>query len=244
VLQDDSTPDAFPKDLHGGLVPFVTSSKSEQIVEMAYRHSFLGTLPERRLDGLLDAAQIIEYVGGSLVYDPQLSIIVSGAFGALVYDGLGRQLTVGYLQAPHSLGIANAAGCEFTLAFQALTPSVLLRFSLGILEELQRDFVGIAWAAASEIAFQLNGVLAEIARVAFQPVRARVAHHLLALTELDVMSGQPVRQAQIAAAVGSGREVVGRALTMLRDEGLVEIGRGGVVAINLDRLRRIASQGE
>ena len=205
------------------------------------RSSVLGALPEGRLNELLDVAQVVEYSGGSLVYDPQLSIIVSGSFGALVYDDLGHQLTVGYLQ-QHALGIANAAGCEFTLAFQALTSSAVLRWPIDVLADLQRDFAGIAWAAAGEIAYQLNGVLAEIARVAFQPVRARVAHHLLALAGMDVMSGQPVRQAQIAAAVGSGREVVGRVLTALRNDGLVDIGREGVLAIDQEGLRRVASQ--
>lgn len=215
---------------------------SSDLSQTVIRSSVLGALPEGRLNELLDVVQVVEYSGGSLVYDPQLSIIVSGSFGALVYDDLGHQLTVGYLQAPHALGIANAAGCEFTLAFQALTSSAVLRWPIDVLTDLHRDFAGIAWAAAGEIAYQLNGVLAEIARVAFQPVRARVAHHLLALAGMDVMSGQPVRQAQIAAAVGSGREVVGRVLTALRNDGLVDIGREGVLAIDQEGLRRVASQ--
>ena len=70
------------------------SPGQDEVLRLVYRRSFLGTLPESRQTDLLDVAQVVEYSGGSLVYDPQLSLIVSGAFGALVYGGLCHTISL------------------------------------------------------------------------------------------------------------------------------------------------------
>jgi DNA-binding IscR family transcriptional regulator len=80
--------------------------------------------------------------------------------------------------------------------------------------------------------------------VAFQPVRARIAHHLLALTERRKSNTQSVHQAELAAAVGSVREVVGRTLGTLREAGLVEVCQAGITAVNEKGLRQVAGQRE
>ena len=96
---------------------------------------------------------------------------------------------------------------------------------------------------AEELTRYLDDALAETARVAFQPVRARVAYHLLALAECE--PGRPlVHQAELAAAVGSVREVVSRTIGSLREPGLVDVSQKGITIINSDGLRQVAHQGE
>jgi DNA-binding transcriptional ArsR family regulator len=101
----------------------------------------------------------------------------------------------------------------------------------------------VGWAAAKELAHFLDDVLAEITRVAFQPIRARVAHHLLTLSDSEKCEPHAIHQAELAAAVGSVREVVGRTLGALRDAGLVEISQLGITAVNEEGLRRVAGHG-
>ena len=75
--------------------------------------------------------------------------------------------------------------------------------------------------------------------MAFRPVRARVAYHLLQLS-----SGQTnaaIHQADLAAAVGSVREVVARALGELRANGLVSMDPSGVTVVDPTRLQRVAT---
>jgi CRP-like cAMP-binding protein len=180
---------------------------------------------------------------GKLIYDPQISIIVEGTLRAFVDDGAGRHLTVSYMRRPQSLGVAIAAGQEYPVAFQAVTASRVVRLRLTQLEELRRQSPQVGWRAAEEVAALLDCALAETARVAFQPIRARVAYHLLALAECEP-EGRPVHQGELAAAVGSVREVVSRTIGSLRVAGLVDVGLTGITIANSDGLRELIRRGD
>ena len=208
------------------------------------QQSFLGALPEPIQSELATSARVIELPAGKLVYDPQLSIIMSGTLRAFVDDGSGRHLTVSYVHRPHAIGIAAVAGTEFPVAFQAITETTVLRISHSRFDKIRRNHAEVGWAAATELAHDLDDVLDEIARVAFQPVRARIAHHLLALADCDDCEHRAVHQAELAAAVGTVREVVGRTIGTLRDAGLVDVSQSGITAVNKEGLRRVADQRE
>jgi CRP/FNR family transcriptional regulator, cyclic AMP receptor protein len=205
--------------------------------------SFLRDLPEREQQALLLSARPVALPAGKLIYDPQISIIVEGTLRAFVDDGAGRHLTVSYMRRPQSLGVAIAAGQEFPVAFQAVTASRVVRLRLTQLEELRHETPQVGWRAAEEVAALLDCALAETVRVAFQPVRARVAYHLLALAECDP-DGRPVHQAELAAAVGSVREVVSRAISSLSAAGLVDVGVKGITITSSDGLRQLLRRGD
>jgi CRP-like cAMP-binding protein len=221
---------------HGSLV-------DEDDVRTVMAESFLRDLPDRELQTLRLSARPMALPAGKLIYDPQISIILEGTLRAFVDDGAGRHLTVSYLRRPQSLGVAIAAGQEFPVAFQAITASRVVRFRLTQIEELRHRGPQIGWRAAEEVAVLLDGALAETARVAFQPVRARVAYHLLALAECEP-DGRLVHQAELAAAAGSVREVVSRAISSLSEAGLVDVGDKGIAITNSDGLRRLLRRQE
>jgi CRP/FNR family transcriptional regulator len=193
---------------------------------------------------MAESARVVELSPSKLVYEPQLSIVVAGTLRAFVADGSGRHLTVSYLRRPAAIGIGTAAGREFPVAFQSVTASTILRFPQSRLDEILRAHAEVGWAAAKELARLLDDVLAELTRVAFQPVRARIAHHLLILSDFAEYEPRAIHQAELASAVGSVREVVGRTLSALRDEGLVDVSQAGVTVLNEEGLRRAAGQSE
>jgi CRP/FNR family transcriptional regulator len=207
-------------------------------VRTVMAESFLRDLPEREQQALQMSARPMAIPAGRLIYDPQISIIIEGTLRAFVDDGAGRHLTVSYMRRPQSLGIAIAAGQEFPVAFQAITASRVVRLRLIQLEELRHRSPQVGWRAAEEVAALLDCALAETARVAFQTVRARVAYHLLALAECEP-DGRLVHQAELAAAVGSVREVVSRAISSLSADGLVEVGVKGITITDSHGLRRL-----
>ena len=206
--------------------------------------SFLGALPDPIQSDLVASARLMNLPAGKLVYDPQLSIIVSGAIRAFVDDGSGRHLTVSYVHPPHAIGIAAVAGQDFPLAFQAVTDTTVLRIAQSRFDKIRRNHAEVGWAAAKELARELDDVLDEITRVAFQPVRARVAHHILAIDDCEENPHHPIHQAELAAAVGSVREVVNRTVSRMQNAGLVDVSQAGVIAVNEEGLRRVASQRE
>ena len=73
-------------------------------------------------------------------------------------------------------------------------------------------------------------------------VTARVAKILLD-REISAQQDQHIHrltQAEMAALVGSTREVVGRALKELETAGAIEMRHGQAIVLNLERLRIIA----
>lgn len=212
-------------------------------VRIVMAESFLRDLPERELHTLRLSARPMAVPAGKLIYDPQISIITEGTLRAFVDDGAGRHLTVSYMRRPQSLGVATAAGQEFPVAFQAVTASRVVRLRLTQLEEFRHRSPQVGWRAAEEVAALLDCALAETARVAFQPVRARVAYHLLALAECEP-DGRLVHQAELASAVGSVREVVSRAISSLSAAGLIDVGVKGIAITNSDGLRRLLRRGD
>jgi CRP/FNR family transcriptional regulator, cyclic AMP receptor protein len=217
-------------------------SMTNHVIAAALNESLFGSLPEAVLRDLELTSRITRVPSGKLVYNPEVSVIVDGALRAFVDDGAARHLTVSYMYRPQSIGIAGAAGQEFPVGFQAIVPSTILRISRARFDELLQTHCQIGWAATRELARQLDDVLDETVRVAFHPVRARIAHHLLALTDIDHEEHAPVHQAELAAAVGSVREVVGRNVGSLRDASLVAVSQAGVAVINQEGLRRVAER--
>jgi CRP/FNR family transcriptional regulator len=205
--------------------------------------SFLRDLPEHEQDVLLRSARPVAVPAGKLIYDPQISIIVEGALRAFVDDGSGRHLTVSYMRRPQSLGLGIAFGQGFPVAFQAVTASRVVRLRVSQLEELRHRSLQVGWRAAEEVAALLECALAETVRVAFQPLRARVAYHLLALAECEP-DGRPVHHAELAAAVGSVREVVSRTIGSLRVAGLVDVTPAGITIANSEGLRQLMRRGD
>ena len=201
--------------------------------------SFLGCLPETVQDRLCHLATPTELPAGQVLFDPDLTIVIDGRLRAFLGDGSARQLTVSYMQTPSAWGIARAAGRDFPVGSQAVTDSHLLRLDRRQLDDLSRFHPDLGWAVARQIAHCLDDVLAETARVAFRPVRARAAYHLLQMS--SGQASETVHQADLAAAVGSVREVVTRALSELCDNGLVSMGPRGVAVVDPTRLQRVAT---
>ena len=202
--------------------------------------SLLAILPREVLVQVATEAVAVTLSPGQLLYETELSLIVQGRLRAFITDPDARQLTVGYLSAPSAVGLAHLAGRRYPTAFQSLAPARLLRVGNERFAELLRAHPRLGWAAAEEISAHLDGVEAELARVAFGSLRQRLAYHLLALLPAEQDDHLPVHQAQLAAAVGSVREVVARSLAPLRQEGLVEVGPAGIVVSDRLALARLA----
>jgi CRP/FNR family cyclic AMP-dependent transcriptional regulator len=102
----------------------------------------------------------------------------------------------------------------------------------------ERD-AGVARALLAELSERVLSFIAEIPGSAFATVRQRVARHLLDLASED-QSGPDlvaaIGQQELADAVGTVREVVVRALRELRQAGVLETRREGILVLDPERL--------
>jgi CRP-like cAMP-binding protein len=99
----------------------------------------------------------------------------------------------------------------------------------------------LAWALTESIARRTRHLVAIVEDLALRSVKARLAKLLLAKAEeaaglSEIQRDQMVSQAEMAAQLGTVREMVGRALRELSDEGLITFDRHRIVITDREGL--------
>ena len=105
----------------------------------------------------------------------------------------------------------------------------------------------VGWAVAEEVASSLFRVQERLAHNVFAPIRARVARFLLDVAVEDRATGRIVATTShqdVAAAIGTVREVVARTLRTFRNEGLTETSNAGIVLTDIEAMLRVADSDE
>jgi CRP/FNR family transcriptional regulator len=213
----------------------------------ALRESFLSRLTPGTIEQLLRDSVPLTIPAGSVLYpehgEAQAGLVVSGLLRVYIVSAQGRQVTVRYARQGDVLGIAVAVGGPVRTPVQALTDAELLMLSVATLRDLGRWDAEVAWAFAEELGRRLYDVIDELAGNVFGSVRQRVARHLLDLAARPEPGRSLVvsaTQQDIAAAVGSVREVVARVLGDLRAEHLIASTRAGVRIVDPAGLHEVA----
>jgi CRP-like cAMP-binding protein len=156
---------------------------------------------------------------------------VSGDYCALVATGLmrvyahhlRRQVTLRYVSPGFTLGIASAFVGTDRYGVQAVADSRLLRIRSAVLRTLARGDPRVASVLCQLMATSLYETSDVVSSNVFNPLRQRVARHLLELADRDEHGRFTVRAnpQDIADACGTVREVVTRVIKRMREEGLV-----------------------
>jgi CRP-like cAMP-binding protein len=104
-----------------------------------------------------------------------------------------------------------------------------------------RERPGIALAITRTFARRLREALVLVEDLAFRDVTSRLAKILLeGQAHSDEPAAPRLTQELLAAMAGSRREVVGRALKALSQEGAVRLARGRIHVLDRDVLERLA----
>jgi CRP/FNR family transcriptional regulator, cyclic AMP receptor protein len=96
----------------------------------------------------------------------------------------------------------------------------------------------LARAALRDLAHQLRDLVILVEDLAFRSVRERLARQLL--REAREGTAELTHQ-ELAERTGTIREIAGRALRQLAQEGLVRLARGRVIVLDADGLARIVN---
>lgn len=202
-------------------------------------------------DELLTDAREEMFELGEIVYEmkdaPPLILIATGLVRVYCTSSQGRQATLRYAVPGHVVGLPlvlapeTMAGDKF--AVQALSSCRVLHFSSRTFKRVAQSNVQNMWPLFHELAESLVAGQHLLSQNLFQPIRVRVARHLLDLSEMRG-TGLVVAASQqdIADAIGSVREVISRAIVQLRDEGLIRREEGVYVIVDPARLHAVSEQ--
>jgi CRP/FNR family cyclic AMP-dependent transcriptional regulator len=163
--------------------------------------------------------------GDSLFY------IIKGSVTVLIEDDDGKEMIVAYLNAGDffgEMGLFN--GAERRSAWvRAKTECHVAEITYAKFRELSERQPEILYELSSQMAQRLRMTTRKVGDLAFLDVTGRVARTLLdlckqpdAMTHPDGMQIKVTRQ-EIGRIVGCSREMVGRVLKTLEDQGLVDV---------------------
>jgi CRP/FNR family transcriptional regulator, cyclic AMP receptor protein len=215
-------------------------------VRDAVRASHLRDLPSEVLDELLDGAVRTKVPAGSIAHwahdeDQYLELVITGVIRVFVTAPDGRTMTIRYCRSSELLGAMSLFSGDFAepATKQALVDTQLLMISPQKVRALARRDLSVAGALLVELSERVRNFVNEIPGTAFATVRQRVARQLLDLASTHHDDSDPrgelavrISQQELAAAVGTVREVVVRALRQLRDTGAVRTERNRIVLVD------------
>jgi CRP/FNR family transcriptional regulator len=122
---------------------------------------------------------------------------------------------------------------------RAMSPVTCLLLPREDLLALIRRYPDLALATLSAMAGQLRELVGLVEDLAFRSVRARLARQLLA--EAAGGAAELTHQ-ELAERTATVREIAGRALRRLAEEGLVRLERGRVIVLDQEGLARVVEE--
>jgi CRP/FNR family cyclic AMP-dependent transcriptional regulator len=124
-------------------------------------------------------------------------------------------------------------------AARAMSPVVCLLIPRDDLLALIAHHPDLALAALRAMAGQLRELVGLVEDLAFRSVRARLARQLL----VEAAGGTAeLTQQELAERTGTVREIAGRALRRLAEEGMVRLERGRVIVLDPTGLKRVVEE--
>ena len=187
------------------------------------------------MDEFLAAAHRRKYPRGSTIIfageeSDSIFYITKGSVTVLIEDDSGREIIVAYLNDGDFFGEMAMFGEGTRSAWvKAKTECEVAELSQPKFAELSKRDAGMLFALTSQLVDRLNKTTQKVSNLAFLDVTGRVARTLLdlceepdAMTHPDGMQIKITRQ-EIGRIVGCSREMVGRVLKTLEDQGLVSV---------------------
>jgi CRP/FNR family transcriptional regulator, cyclic AMP receptor protein len=160
-----------------------------------------------------------------------LYYIIKGSVTVLIEDDDGREMIVAYLNDGDFFGEMGLFDPEDSRSawVRAKTECEVAEISYAKFKELSDKHPEIVFAIGNQLARRLRQTTKKVGDLAFLDVTGRVARTLLelckqpdAMTHPDGMQIKITRQ-EIGRIVGCSREMVGRVLKTLEEQGLVHV---------------------
>ena len=186
--------------------------------------SFLSSCHRRKYP----AKSTIIYAGDE---SDALYYIIKGTVTVIIEDENGREMIMAYLNEGDFFGEMGLFDQEASRSawIKAKTECEVAEISYQSFKELVKEDADILFAVSAQVAGRLRATTRKVGDLAFLDVTGRVAHTLLelckqpdAMTHPDGMQIKITRQ-EIGRIVGCSREMVGRVLKTLEDQGLVSV---------------------
>ena len=192
---------------------------------------------------LCAAARIETFRGGRAVHAPDEpghpGIVVTGLLRTVVTLRNGRRATIHYTGPRGVFGLPRLF-TQLSTHVEAIRDTKLIKIDSAAVTRVALEYPDFGWFISQQVSLAYASLPRVVEELASMTVRQRLASHLL---ELAVRDGGgnlfvEIDQEALAEAVCSVREVVSRALSSLRDDGLITKAGRLIVIVDEPGLRR------
>lgn len=222
------------------------SDPSEQS-KLINTFAFLSNAPDEFHRVFFNNVNRVNFPSGMVIAEPgsecsQLALVVDGSVRVYKLGAQGREVTL-YRVTNGDSCVLSAASLMSCISFPATAISETKIDALVIPTSVARVWVDQyqAWNqfVLGLISQRLSEVITVLDNVAFQRMDVRIAAYLV--KHADDQLTQMTTHANIAAELGSSREVISRELKSFSNRGWVTLGRGTIVINDTEALSIIAS---
>jgi CRP/FNR family transcriptional regulator len=208
---------------------------------------FLSLLGDSNRRRILDGSTQTDYRAGTVAFRPDgpPSVFVVERGLARGYSCLpdGRQATVGFIHPKELVGALTIVSRPLRVYVQIVVDSTVTSLNAETVRTLAAGEIEVSAALAVRLAAYVRNAARLIAVRSLGNIRERLAYDLLeracrsqlAVGRLEVKA----TQSDLADSIGSAREVISRALSALRAEGIVQTAPGTIRVILPMRLADI-----
>lgn len=198
-------------------IPNIPNLNPPEVIERFLEHCHRRQYP---------AKSLIIYAGDK---PDVLYYIVEGSVTVLIEDENGREIVLAYLNAGDFFGEMGLFGEDDNRSafVRAKTKCELAEISYSRFNQLTEKDPEILFQLASQMALRLRKTSQKVGSLAFMDVTGRIARTLMdlskepdAMTHPDGMQIRITRQ-ELGRIVGCSREMVGRVLKNLEEQGLI-----------------------
>jgi CRP/FNR family transcriptional regulator len=227
---------------------------SSPTLDLLRRVPYFGGLPDEALAALARAAGSRRYSRGQVIFlegEPcaGLFIVAAGEVKIFKLSAQGREQILQQLGPGGTFNeVAALDGGPNPASVAATADASLYHISRAEIRRLARRYPDLAWALIESIAHRARHLVGMVEDLALRSVKARLARLLLGEAARASDAGaidrsHMVSQAEMAARLGTVREMVGRALRDLSDEGLISFDRHRIVITDRAGLETAANLG-
>jgi CRP/FNR family transcriptional regulator len=220
-------------------------------ISLLRRVSYFASLPDALLSELAAVAVERRYGRGQLIFlegEPcaGLHVVAEGRVRIYKVSPQGREHVLEQLEPGGTFNdVAVLDGGPNPASAMAATDVLLCIISRADIRRLAHAHPELAWALIESIARRARRLVAMVEDLALRSVKARLAKLLLAEAErtaeqTQIQRDQMVTQAEMAARLGTVREMIGRALRELADEELIAFDRHRIIILDRARLADVA----
>jgi len=172
--------------------------------------------------------------------DAVLYFLASGAVKVFKTSAEGKEQILGIARPGDSLNdVAVFDGGPNLAAAQAMAPVVLYGVRKNNLEAIIRDYPQMAANVTRVLANRVRYLVSLVEDLSFKHVIGRIAKILLQYAGSGTETGQRLTQQEMAAMAGTVREVVGRSLKVLEEEGAIKLDHHRIIIADRAALKKM-----